>query len=181
MIAISLDIIHELFIVDPIAGSVKWRGDEGRVKRGKRTDLVGKEAGVPTGRNRNYIQIEVKIGGRRMRLKAHNVVWAVHHGRWPESPLDHINLNALDNRIGNLREATSAQNAWNQPGKQERSQSGFKWVMPVKWPTGTAWRAEVTAHGKKKRGPYRKTPEKAYSDALEIASRLHGIFSRPTS
>jgi len=47
----------------------------------------------------------------------HHIVFALHHGRWPRLheglEIDHINRNPLDNRIENLREVTTSQNAFN--------------------------------------------------------------------
>lgn len=40
---------------------------------------------------------------RGVRLLAHRVVWALHHGEWPDEWLDHINRDRTDNRPENLR------------------------------------------------------------------------------
>jgi hypothetical protein len=45
---------------------------------------------------------------------AHRVVWALVTGSWPKAQIDHINGNTSDNRISNLREASSVENARNQ-------------------------------------------------------------------
>lgn len=55
--------------------------------------------------------IRVNVNG--VSIAGHRVVWALHHGRWPVGPLDHINGNPSDNRIENLREATPSQNGAN--------------------------------------------------------------------
>lgn len=46
--------------------------------------------------------------------RAHRVCWALHYGQWPQKEIDHKNCNPIDNRIINLREATSSQNNGNQ-------------------------------------------------------------------
>ena len=43
----------------------------------------------------------LKIKGRQ--FKAHRVAWFLYYGRFPESEIDHINGNKLDNSIQNLR------------------------------------------------------------------------------
>ncbi len=45
-------------------------------------------------------------------LFAHRVVWAMHHGDWPEQ-IDHINGDRADNRIENLRRADPVTNGRN--------------------------------------------------------------------
>jgi hypothetical protein len=61
----------------------------------------------------------------------------------PGQFLDHKNGNRLDNRLCNLRIATSAQNAAN---SKVRSRSGFKGVYPFK----DKWQVILTVSGKKK-------------------------------
>ncbi len=41
---------------------------------------------------------------------AHRVAWAIHHGRWSEQHIDHINGVRDDNRITNLREVRDGGN-----------------------------------------------------------------------
>ena len=43
----------------------------------------------------------------------HRVIYALHHNRWPQKQIDHINRNKLDNRIENLREVTRSENCLN--------------------------------------------------------------------
>ena len=42
--------------------------------------------------------------------KTHRLVWVWHKGAWPAAQLDHINMDKMDNRIENLREAEAWQN-----------------------------------------------------------------------
>jgi hypothetical protein len=48
--------------------------------------------------------------GKRWRTGAHRVAWAIHHGRWPDGPIDHINGDPSDNRLCNIRVCTVSQN-----------------------------------------------------------------------
>ena len=65
----------------------------------------GREVG---GLDKGYVRIHYK-GKLYM---AHRIAWYLYHGRWPLL-LDHINGIGSDNRILNLREATSRQNNQN--------------------------------------------------------------------
>lgn len=58
---------------------------------------------------RGYIQ--VRKG--RDKFMAHRIIWAMHYGSWPESGIDHINGDRLDNRIENMRDETQFQNCKN--------------------------------------------------------------------
>jgi hypothetical protein len=46
------------------------------------------------------------------RYLAHRVVWAMHHGEWPNN-IDHINHDKTDNRIENLRDVPQVENCRN--------------------------------------------------------------------
>lgn len=48
---------------------------------------------------------------------AHRVVWALHHGKWPEHTIDHINGIKTDNRPDNLRDVEHAVNMRNQKAR----------------------------------------------------------------
>lgn len=65
------------------------------------------------------------------KLKAHQVIWAIFHGVWPDDFIDHINGIRSDNRIANLRVVTRAENAKNSR-ESARNKSGA---------TGVGWHA----------------------------------------
>lgn len=66
------------------------------------------------------VRLNGKIFGR------HRIVWALHHGDWPPL-IDHKNRNPLDDRIENLRVATTSQNNAN-IGLISTNTSGYKGV-----------------------------------------------------
>jgi hypothetical protein len=67
---------------------------------------------------------------------AHRVAFLLHYGRWPAMQIDHRDGNGLNNRIENLQEATSQQNAMNQKLYSVNSSgvSGVSWhKLNKKW------------------------------------------------
>ena len=84
-----------------------------RVFNGK---FSNKEAGndnLQRGGLTSYRQIKVAILGVTYRIQAHVVVWILHHGKYPDNVIDHIDRNGLNNHITNLRDVTQAENMRN--------------------------------------------------------------------
>lgn len=79
--------------------------------------------------------------------RAHRIGWSLHYGELlpPELEIDHINGDGMDNRIDNLRVATSMQNMWNQ--KESKRNSSGKSGVNFDKQTGK-WRARIRTHGK---------------------------------
>lgn len=79
-------------------------------------------------------------------LLAHRVAWAIHYGEWPKKQIDHINGDASDNRIENLRDVDHAENMKNRR-VHKNSKSG---VIGVYWcKSSGSWRADILVNGKK--------------------------------
>lgn len=83
--------------------------------------------------------VQIRTGGKA--YYAHRLAWLFTHGDVP-AILDHANGDRSDNRIVNIRAATTSQNAWNSVTPSHNS-SGFKGVS---WDSGKQkWRAKVVA------------------------------------
>lgn len=64
-------------------------------------------------------------------VKAHRVAYAIYHGYWPKGEVDHADRDCGNNRICNLRDATSTQNKINQKVRSDNT-TGFRGVFYVK-------------------------------------------------
>lgn len=115
----------------------------------------------------------INIGGRLYR--AHRLAWFYVHGVWPTAELDHRNLDRDDNRIANLREATSAQNNANCPLRRTNT-SGLKGANFDR--RAKRWRAAIDINGRRIYLGHFPTKEQAHQAYAEAASRLHGEFAR---
>jgi hypothetical protein len=79
------------------------------------------------------------------RYRAHRVVWALFHNRWPKRShqIDHINGVRSDNRPSNLREVTQGDNARNMKARPD-SISGVAGVVWVE--RSCVWRAYLAVN-----------------------------------
>jgi hypothetical protein len=78
---------------------------------------------------------------------AHRLAWFYVYGTWPANTIDHINGDTQDNRICNLREATSSQNGMNRL-EQSNNTSGHRGVTFHK--KAQKWRAHIKINQKQK-------------------------------
>ena len=83
----------------------------------------------------------VGVNGRL--YKAHRLIWLWHHGYMPEGELDHINKIKYDNRIENLREASSMCNKRNISNPKDNKTG----VKGVRIESGV-WQARITVNRK---------------------------------
>lgn len=78
--------------------------------------------------------------------KAHRLAWLYIYGEWPSDQIDHINHIRTDNRIKNLRDASSYENSKNQSIPKNNT-SG---VLGVGWnKLGRKWRSNISVNGKR--------------------------------
>ena len=76
------------------------------------------------------------VGVNRKQYPCHRVIWAWVTGEWPTDLVDHKDLDKINNRWKNLREATFSQNRANiLPYKNNKSGfKGISWYKPAnKW------------------------------------------------
>lgn len=160
----------ELFSYDPLQGEFTHLADTTRWRNSPLSRL-GKRAGTVVGNGYRMLS----IGGKR--YQEHRVAWFIHYGVWPRA-LDHINGDKTDNRIANLREATTAENGWNS-SRRRHNTSGYKGVSLCVPGKGRGWRADIGVNNTKIfLGDGFSTPEAAYDAYKEAAQKFHREFAR---
>lgn len=94
----------------------------------------------------------------------HRLIFLMHYGYLPEL-LDHIDMDKLNNKIENLREADKELNSWNRD-KQANNTSGYRGVSWNK--NAEKWHAYIKVKGVRKHLGLFNTPEEA-NKAYETA------------
>jgi hypothetical protein len=100
----------------PLDGALRWKA-----KPWRSSIVVGKVTGSSDRDGYRRTMINKKIY-RNARL-----VWFMHYGKWPENLIDHVNGVRDDDRIENLRDATSQENSQNRRIKKNHA-TGYKGV-----------------------------------------------------
>jgi hypothetical protein len=157
---LTIEHLRALLAYDPATGLFTWLVAQSR------RNHVGDVAGA------------MRLGYRAIQIDgrhycAHRLAWFYVHGRWPVYEIDHVNGVKADNRLLNLREATSLENKRNRK-RCRRNTSGFKGVSAI----GRKWRAKIrTDEGRIYLGRF-DTPEEAYAARCAAAQQYHGEFAR---
>jgi hypothetical protein len=142
---------------DAATGVFRWRVSRGGVREGRRAGSRGSEG---------YVQIQIK--GKI--FYAHRLAWRIAYGHWPAHQIDHINGDRADNRLVNLREATSIQNCQNM-AKRSDNRSGY---VGVSFHVGRQkWRAEISVGGKRRSLGYFADPVTAHTAYVQAKKQLH--------
>jgi hypothetical protein len=96
-------------------------------------------------------------------------------GKWPDDEIDHWDLDTLNNRWGNLREATHGQNQANSRA-YKNNRSGVKGVCFHKMEG--KWRAQVNVNGKRTYLGSFETINEARAVYNKAAAKIFGKFAR---
>jgi hypothetical protein len=106
-----------------------------------------------------------------LRPRSH-LVWLMHKGRLPQNDLDHINRDAFDDRIENLRDISHSENLLN-CCLHKNNTSGFRGV----WfhSSRSKWVGEIRSRSKGQRIVRQfNTKKEAVKFVSEQGSELHG-------
>lgn len=160
---ITAERIRELVSYDPENGIFTWR-----VKKARWLN-VGDVAGRIGGNG----YWSIKVDGRA--YQAHRLAFLWMTGEWPTQHVDHVDLDRLNNRWVNLREASRSQNQHNLP-KFSTNTSGYKGVSFHK--CAGKWRATIRVNGKNLHLGYGATAEDAAELYAAAARKYFGDFAR---
>lgn len=157
-------ILSELLEYDPTSCSgLRWKVNRRAVKAG---DVAG-------GLNKENGYYHVRIG--KSLLRAHRIIWSLHHGEIPEGlEVDHIDGSRINNQLENLRLASKAENQWNAK-KLRTNTSGVKGLSYEG--SRDRWIGQVIVNGKlfSKKSKQR---DKVEAWLIEFREKSHGEFAR---
>ena len=103
---LSQEMLKERIHYDKETGFFTWLDVKVNGKR-----MRNKRSGSINGGG--YIQVRLSLDGKSYALFAHRLAWLYEYGEFPSGNLDHLNRNRTDNRITNLRIATTRENGRN--------------------------------------------------------------------
>lgn len=156
------DTLKEMYSYDASTGVVRRTVSMGNYKSGTECKSMST--------NKKYY----KTTYNGMQLMLHRLVWFLYYGEQPPEVIDHINGNGLDNRISNLRAATTSTNQMN-IDVTSKSTTGIKGIMPVRG--GKLYRAEVCVDGKRHQ-KHSKDINKLVQWVEAKRLELHGQYAR---
>jgi hypothetical protein len=155
---LTVKFLNSILVYEPESGICRWLVRRGRVAAGSIAGGMGSDGYHVLG-----------INGRL--YKTHRLVWFVMTGEWPSLEVEHRDLDQANNKWGNLRLATRAQNLANKR-KVPNQTSIYKGVCWDK--SRNKWKAYV-AHSKEL-GRFQSEREAALAyDAA--AAALYGEFA----
>lgn len=132
---ITQSLVQEMFRYDSLTGEF--------FRRISRSGNGGRAGTLAGSLSEGYLQ--TRIGKKT--YKIHRLIWLYVYGYFPETEIDHIDRDRLNNKIENLREASSQCNARNRKERSDNT-SGVKGVYWCK--RGSRWSVYICISQKKR-------------------------------
>jgi hypothetical protein len=130
---------------------------------------IGHVIGSKPRNGANSHRLSIRLDGKS--YYAHRLAWLYVYGKWPIGMIDHIDGNANNNRIANLREATRSQNNQNQRRASVRSRTGMLGVVPV--PSTGKFSAQIVFDGRSIHLGTFETPDEAHAAYVDAKRKYH--------
>jgi hypothetical protein len=125
-------------------------------------------------RKTGYAIRHIRVGGRKGRCLSfmmHREILGLQTG--DAIQCDHIDGDGLNNRRGNLRKCTQAQNQWNTPARNGREIKGVYWEERHK-----SWKVSFRLNGKIKNFGRFKNKNDAINSYNEIVFKERGSYAK---
>lgn len=172
---VSLDRLNELFAYDRDEGGLFWKPRP--ISHFKNDAVCASWNGKLAGKRAGTISPEGyrKIGIDGSYYAEHRLIWFIETGCWPDE-IDHKNGNRGENKFGNLRDVTHAENMRNK-ALHKTNKSGHPGVV---WEKAKGlWCARIPVDGKLK--TLGRSKEKSVAIAIRVKaerelhySEIHG-------
>jgi hypothetical protein len=153
--------LSEYLLYDADSGDLFWIKDKGIAKKGS---IVGGKS--------NQLYLEVHLDGKKYLV--HRLAWFYEYGYWPKI-IDHIDGDTRNNRIVNLREVTTSQNALNKR-KSKSNRCGHKNVSFKR--DRNKYVVNLEVNGRMIHIGHYADLELAELVAIESRNKYHGEFAR---
>lgn len=157
---LTKDYLHQIF--EYRDGFLYWKIKVGGMSPGDKAGSTSVNNG------RTHVQIKRKF------YKVHRIIFMMFYGYIPKE-IDHADTNESNNKIENLREATSSQNNYNQKLRKDNT-SGIKGVTWDK--SRQKWHVQVVVNKKPVFQARFDDLELAELVAQEARDKYHGKFAR---
>lgn len=151
--------LHEVLDYNPDTGIFIWKNPTSTCVK------TGDIAGWIDFHGYHSIRLNKKI------YRAHRLAWLYVYKKFPLKNVDHINGIRTDNRIENLREATTSENAQNKKKSMSNNKTGYLGVSKIT--NKNKWCAFIKVNGKNKNLGTFKTPELAFNAYINAKRNLH--------
>ncbi len=163
---------------NPVTGILTWKNRPRAMFKNVQafgawnTKYAGQIAGYPNYTKSGYPK-GIYLSIHKKRLLAHRIIWMMTYGSVPKGlEIDHKDCNPENNKLSNLRLATSSQNKWN----MRTFRTPFKGVTLRC--DGKKYVANLGYKGGNKYLGSFNTPEEAHAARCRAAKKYHKDFSR---
>lgn len=159
---LTADRLREVLNFDPDTGQFTWC---------KSLSLRGR-VGERAGHSQKDGRVIVGIDG--VSYLAHRLAWLYTHGAWPLNLIDHINRDNSDNRLVNLRQATSSENKLNADAHRD-SVTGLKGITFDR--SRARWVVQLSKKGRKSIAKRFVSKAEAIEFYRQKSVEYHGEFA----